>query len=79
MGWKRLDSIRDYHQNKFDVVIECLSCRHKVIYTAADLCAHLGYSYRDSHPENVAKRMRCTECGRKNATVRPIDWCLSRG
>ena len=71
----RVDKLSDEF-GQYTLTIECGACGHQRTaepHTLARLCGW------DSRLEDVAKRMRCSKCGKKKCTLRAVPPSKPRG
>ena len=73
----------DFHIDKlsdefgqYTLVIKCLMCGHERAAQPHTLARVCGW---DARLEDVAKRMRCSKCGKKGCTLRAVPPQKPRG
>jgi rRNA maturation protein Nop10 len=74
---------RDFHIDKlsdefgqYTLLLKCAECGHERSASPTTLGRLCGW---DARLETVAKRMRCSKCGKKNCTLRAVPPRKPRG
>ena len=71
----RIDRLSDEF-GQYTLICTCAACRHERVASPQTLARLCGW---DARLEDVAKRLRCSKCGRKQCTARAVPPRKPRG
>lgn len=69
MGSARFDTLTDFYVRKVDVAIRCDGCRYKRFMAVGEMLSIFGAGEK---VWNIKRRLKCSKCGHRGASLAPI-------